>query len=314
MGKSKNRNTMDYHADDYGLSIYNSKRIVQLISMGKLDSISIIPNMSACSSAIDYLFTNWDNFIDKPLVAVHLNIVDGYSLSGIVDPLLTNEIIVDGQRREVFRTSWIRLFLSSFNIFKKKRIREMLKQEFVLQIDTVYSRLSDDINADECGKRQLRLDSHMHTHMIPVVFDAMLDAVRDLGLEEELSFVRVSKEPLIPFIKKHIMRPYNNLIKNILLNLLSYRAKRILENRGIECSLLWGLVMSGEMDEARVTQLMNDMTIKTKRKQRTMEILFHPGIVLDDEIIDNQELSDIDKEFVTSQKRNIEYNTLMNRA
>ena len=50
---------------------------------------------------------------------------------------------------------------------------------------------------------------------------------------------------------------------------------------------LWGLIMSGHMDEKRIRQLLTDIEKKGKSiTARMLEILFHPGQVLREEISD----------------------------
>ena len=47
---------------------------------------------------------------------------------------------------------------------------------------------------------------------------------------------------------------------------------------------LWGVVMSGRMDEARVKRLLPSMKERAAKKGRNLEILFHPGTVLREEL------------------------------
>ena len=58
---------LDFHADDYGVSINNSKRIIELIRSGRADSISFIPNMGCFDECMALLKDNWDGFEKKPL-------------------------------------------------------------------------------------------------------------------------------------------------------------------------------------------------------------------------------------------------------
>ena len=64
-------------------------------------------------------------------------------------------------------------------------------------------------------KKKLRIDSHQHSHMIPVVWDALTDSINDEGFDPE--YIRNSAEPLIPFLTKpSFVRTYRpvNIIKN----------------------------------------------------------------------------------------------------
>lgn len=301
----------DYHGDDYGLSMNNAIRMIQLIDAGRLDSISIIPNMTAFTQTMDYLSLKWETFKRKPLISVHLNIADGFSLSGIDDPFFTYKAEADGKECHIFHTSWIRLFLASFVPGRRKKIRSILAKEFELQIRRVQDALPDDVNSDNGrGTKKLRLDSHTHTHMIPVVFDAMMDAVEALGLMDSLSFVRVSAEPIAPFRAIRGTCPKINLVKNILLNMLSGRAERILNSRGISYSMVWGLIMSGKMDEERVGMLLPSLSAIAADKGRELEIICHPGIVLPSE--QYEEYGITDREFFRSGNRDVEYKAAMN--
>ncbi len=303
-------NRADYHGDDYALSMNNSIRMMQLIEAGRLDSISILPNMSSYDKCMDYLKQRWDSLMDKPLISVHLNIIDGYSLAGITNPMFTHRASCDGTYEYIFNTSWVKLLLCSYIPFVRARIRAELKKEFVLQIGRVYNDLPKGINSDSEDNTGLRLDSHLHTHMIPVVFDAMMDAVGELNLADKLSYVRVSREPIGPFKKIKGTYPKANLIKNLLLNMLSARAERILDKASISHGLLWGLIMSGRMDKDRMELLLPDMMKYSIGKDKILEILCHPGIVLANEQF--EEIGPDDKEAVYSPNRDIEYDAAMN--
>ncbi|MCR4748781.1 MAG: ChbG/HpnK family deacetylase [Lachnospiraceae bacterium] len=294
----------DYHADDYGLSMNNAIRMMQLLEAAKLDSISIIPNMSVFENTMEYLDLKWNTLEKKPLISIHLNIADGFSLSGIDDGFFTHKSQT-APGRFIFHTSWGRLLFTSYNPLKRNKVRALLTKEFKEQIKTVYDRLPADINFD----KQLRLDSHTHTHMIPVVFDAMLDAVDGLDLKDRLSFVRVSAEPILPFNKIKGTYPKINLVKNIILNLLSFRAERILKKRGVSYELMWGLIMSGKMDKERIGSLMPAMKTIAENKGLSLEILCHPGIILPNEQC--EEFSKDDKGFFASENRNVEYEAAM---
>lgn len=305
-----NTSVMDYHADDYALSMNNSIRMMQLIEAGRLDSISILPNMSSYDKCMDYLKQRWDSLRYKPLISVHLNIIDGYSMSGITDPMFTHRAANEGDYRYIFNTSWPKLLLCSYIPFIRARIRTELKNEFVLQIRRVYKDLPKGTNSESVDDIGLRLDSHLHTHMIPVVFDAMIDAVGELNLADKLSYVRVSREPIGPFKKIRGTYPKANLIKNILLNILSARAERILDKSTISHGLLWGLIMSGRMDKDRMELLLPYMMKYSSDKNKILEILCHPGIVLINEQF--EEIGPDDKEAVYSPNRDIEYDAAMN--
>lgn len=292
---------LDYHGDDYGISKNNCVRFVELMKAGKIDSISIIPNMGSFDDAMKYLCEQWDGIEYKPLISVHLNIMDGFSLAGLKDSMLVRESS-DGT---IMNASWGKLFIKSY-LPGKKGLRSQLTREIAAQIKRVYDNMPEGV--------ELRLDSHQHTHMIPVVFDAMIDAIDTQGLTDKVTFVRVSREPLWMFLTTDGVRgtfPVINIVKNILLNLLSGRAERILEKRGIAYGGLWGLIMTGKMDRERVDLILPKMEKYAIKGNRYIEILCHPGIVTESEKRPEYGIDDLAAFF--SDNRNVEYNMLTSR-
>lgn len=282
---------IDYHADDYAVSLNASKRILELVEAGKLDSISIIPNMSCYRECMDYLNEKWDSLPQKPLVSIHIDLVDGLSLSG-----------------EYRASTWGKLFLRSYIPgIKRRTLKEKLVAEIKEQIKCVTEDLPKGVG--------LRLDSHMHTHMIPIVFDAMFEAVDELGMGSEIDFVRISKEPLAMFLNTEGIKgtfPLVNVVKNVILNILSGRCIRKLEKRSISYGYLWGLVMSGKMDKKRIDILAPKMIDYMKNLDMYLEVLCHPGIVLPEE--DLKEYGVDDRNFLFSKNRDIEYEAAKNRT
>ena len=96
---------IDYHADDYAISVNNSKRMLELVRTNKLDSFSIISNMGCYAECMDILKKAWPTFDNKPLLSVHLNLIDGYRLSSDDNDIQNN--------------SWGKLFLNSFIPFSR---------------------------------------------------------------------------------------------------------------------------------------------------------------------------------------------------
>ena len=143
------------------------------------------------------------------------------------------------------------------------------------------------------------------------MFDDVMEAVKELGLEDELEFVRLSKEPLMMFFTTAGVKgtfPIVNVIKNIVLRVLSVRADKILKKAGITHGLLWGLIMSGKMDKDRMNILLPKMREYAEKRNAYMEILGHPGIVLESEML--PEYGPDDTEAFISENRNIEYEAM----
>lgn len=282
---------VDYHSDDYASSLNASKRILELVREGRLNSISILPNMSCYEECMEYLKKNWDSLPNKPYISIHVNLVDGMSLSG-----------------KYRASSWGKLFLRSYIPgIRHAVLKNKLTDEIKAQIKRVYEDLPEGAG--------LRLDSHVHTHMIPIVFDAMLKAVEELGLFKKLEFVRVSKEPFLMFFTTGGVVgtfPLTNVIKNVILNFLSGRCIRKLKEKTISYGYILGLIMSGRMDKERIDRLAPKVISYMKKRDMYFEIVCHPGIVLKDENLDD--FSEGDRAFQISENRNIEYDGALKRT
>lgn len=287
-------NYIDFHSDDYGISLNNSKRILELVRDGHLDSISIIPNMGQYEECIKLLKAEWDSLPIKPLISVHINLVGGVPLTPEFTPY----------------ESWGQVLIKS-HIYGPKRadMRKRIKAEVSAQISRVYKDTCDlpGING------RLRIDGHIHIQMIPLVFDSVITAIKELGLHDNLDYYRVSDEPLLPFLSTPSMWgtfPLISIVKNLILKFLSFRAKRILNMLGVEYCALWGLIMSGKMDEDRIKIMLPKMINYANKHNTTVELFCHPGIVLPEEA--SSEYGADDKIAFISENRNIEYNAMQN--
>lgn len=266
-----NRSLADIHADDYAISVHASKDILACIKEGKLNSISIVPNMSCFQECMEMLMEQWDTYEVKPLISVHLNVMEGHCSSNQED---VSDLV---DQKGFFNVSWGGLIKASYSKKIFIKIKKHLKMEIKQQIDVVQAAMPS-----ECS---LRLDSHQHTHMIPIVWKALMEVIDEMHYDVE--FIRVAKEPLSPFMKQLSLYPsYSiiNIVKNVILNWYAIRANKDLKQRNIKSMLLWGLIMSGHMDADRIIRLYEPMLGYCKQKGKNLEILFHPGTVLKEEI------------------------------
>jgi hypothetical protein len=147
--------------------------------------------------------------------------------------------------------------------------------------------------------------------MIPVVWEAVTEVVAEDRYP--LEYIRNSKEVLGVFLSEpSLWKTYRpiNFVKNRILALYSHKADRYCQEHRMEQMYLWGLVMSGRMDQDRVGKLYGKMTAKADKDGRTLEILFHPGMTLPQEV--NEELGDAAaEEFYLSADRHAEKMTVM---
>ena len=99
-------------------------------------------------------------------------------------------------------------------------------------------------------------------------------------------YIRVTREPVTPYLAEvGLWKTYKpvNWIKNLLLNFYASGMEKTIERSRPSWQsenrlmFLWGVVMSGRMDCERVHILLDRMKKKAVKKERHLEILFHPG-------------------------------------
>lgn len=289
---------IDVHADDYGLTMNTSKVILEGVNAGKLDSISIIPNMRNYKAAVE-LWKKELKVSTEPKISVHLNFMEGHCLASKEKV----DLLVDD--RGYFKLSWIDLVKFNYNPSKYKTVKNQLKAEIREQLH----RVIDDYNLIK--EKRLRVDSHQHTHMIPIVMKALLEVIEEDGLPTE--YIRISKEAVLPYLKQvkyyTTYRPIN-LIKVAILNFFSMEDEKLLEARKIPTMILSGVFMSGHMDIDRVMAVLPNLKKKAEKKNITLEVLFHPGQALAEEV-GEEFVSEDAKEFYFSMGRKIEYQAMM---
>ncbi|MDO4198871.1 MAG: ChbG/HpnK family deacetylase [Erysipelotrichaceae bacterium] len=289
----------DIHADDYGYSLNTSKDILDCMKDGYLNSISIICNMPSFEESMDMLYEEIKNLPFLPLISVHLNLVEGDS-------------VYNGSLQDY---SWGNLFIKSY--LWDKDTFEYLKKEIKAQIykvDEVVSKCIDIAETNHIPVKQkgIRIDSHVHTHLIPIVWKALIEVIQEEKLNVE--FIRNPKEPIVPFFKQKSLVPkYNvvNMVKNRILMFYSGKVDRYCRKNDMDTMYMWGLIMSGEMDIERISKIYPDMEKYCERHKRPLEILFHPGLALKEEdcVEMNPESS---KAFNMSDNRKIENKAVRN--
>ena len=302
-GKNKmtGRIRIDIHADDYALSVNTSREMLRLMKDGVLDSISIVPNTGAYRECIEMLKAELKSLPFLPMLSVHINLVEGICLSKS-----------QKGKKVLMKTGWGSLFLASYNPFKRSKVKADIKKEMTEQVKVVRTAVEELLTmAGEkgipCGQKKLRIDSHQHSHHIPIVREALFELIEENGFEVE--YIRNSKEPLLPFLRERsLISSYRavNIVKNLILKLYSGAIDRNDQQNGREHMYLWGLVMSGRMDKERIGKVFGGMVERAERDGRALEILFHPGRMDAGELTDETDRDAADS-FYLSADRNAEY-------
>ena len=271
---------VSFHADDFALAVASSKDIIALCRQGKVDSLSVIPNISCFDGCMKLYQEALPSFPRPVTLSVHLNVMEGRPVSNF----LSLKDLADG--KGLFKVSWLSLLAASFTPWKRGRVRRQLAQELAAQIRRC-------LGTGLFDKKAVSLDSHQHPHHIPVFFDALMDAVAEVEKEGcTVTCIRCSEDPLLPYLSTPAVygkiKPAN-VIKCLMLNLLSAKVKRGLRKKGITPTYLSGVFFSGAMTEGNLRPVLPKLIALADRKGRPLELLFHPGRVPPEEIASRDE-------------------------
>lgn len=272
-------------ADDYGISKISNTRIEECFKDGVLNKISVLPNG-------DISNLNEQLLDENVKLSLHLNLIEGYPLSKKEDVSL---IVSD---KGVFKYSFIGLFFLS--IFGNRSLLEkQLYNEIKMQIDFWKKKMGE--------KTPIFIDSHQHTHMIPLIFRTLMRVIKEENVEVE--YIRIPAEPILPYIKSPSLyfkfRPIG-LIKQWLLKFLKFANRKELKKANIKSALFMGILFSGQLTEDKINKLLPYY----KKQNENIEIAFHPGYLESGESLIDGFRQNF-KKFYYSKWRRIEYDTLL---
>ncbi len=277
-------------ADDYGVSAATNGRIENCLKNGALNKVSVLPN-GDISDFLERLSK------DSEQLSLHINLVEGRPLSKPEDVGL----LIDDNG--YFKYSFIGLFLLSFSP-KRKELENQIYKEIQSQIKFWKKAFADKVIPS--------IDSHQHTHMIPLVFKTMMRVIKDEGLC--VQYMRVPAEPVLPYIltpSLYLSYTPTGLIKQWLLKALAFVNLRELKKTKIRYGYFMGAMFSGRLNETRIKKLLPHYLKLAQKNNKDIEIGFHPGYLKGgEELICG--CRDGFKKFYFSPWRNIEYDTLMN--
>ncbi|MBL0684172.1 carbohydrate deacetylase [Aquimarina mytili] len=249
------------HADDFGIGNEITDNILDCIHNGVINSTSIVCNTEFFSYGID----KYKSISEKVRICLHLNLVEGTPLT----PKQDADLIIDetGEFKYSFLMLWLTYSLSSGD--RKAKFREQIKREIEYQVIKYQNAIGN--------QTPLRVDSHMHFHMIPFVFECLLE----VSEKHNITFIRNPYELKYSYgyarMKNHISL---NFIKNILLNRLSKKYITKAKKKGIQTNEYFvGVLSTGRMTYKDVSSALS--RVKSKKSPDSVDILFHPGGVKD---------------------------------
>jgi len=246
-------------ADDFGLSEGITTDILDAVDHGLVTSVSVIANGTGFEHAICEYRKRRGFYL-----TVHLNLMEGRALCPADQlPDLVDE---KGCFRHSFQSLYL-LHLRSGNPQRAALCRQ-IRAEFGAQLDRVASCIG--------SRSGLRADSHLHVHMIPFVFDVLMELHDEFGFE----YVRCLDEPFfLAFDGLGSLRNYAglNIAKHAILKTFASRALPRLRSREVpHCRHFIGVLFTGNMREAAVRSALARLDDRCEAGQ-IVEILFHPG-------------------------------------
>lgn len=266
---------IDFHADDYILTQASDKDILDLCKNQQVQSISLMVNMDRFDKAIPLLKTVQERGSSKIKMSIHLNFMEGRSCA---QKELVPDLVDD---LGYFTASWGKLLKWSYTSRKRAEIKRQLRDEILAQTHKT-------LESKVLGNQKLRFDSHQHPHMIPVVWEALLEAVdilKDEGYETE--FIRNSRDIMLPYLKHpKLYLSYSpvNLVKCCILNFFAHRVAGDLKKRNLPKNLVCGVLFSDYMDYDRLKVIIPSYIQCSEKSDSTVEVLFHPGKAISEEL------------------------------
>ena len=236
------------NADDFGMSAAFNQAVLEGYQAGILKSASLVANGEAFEEACKNVIPACPDLG----VGIHLNVIEGKSLCLNLDKLTDEE----GN----FNNSFGQLLLKSLN-HKDNTFMEQLEKEFRAQIEEVMKRT-----------KVTHIDSHVHTHSIPRIFELVCSLAKEYGIKQIRT--QFEKPYIMPDIHRHLTLAYPiNLIKVMLLNFFTLINEHTVKD--------YELNTNDYLIGVTYTSMMNSLAISyglmaIKQDDVTVEALIHP--------------------------------------
>lgn len=237
------------NADDFGMSKPLNKAILEGYTAGLLKSASLVANGKAFDEALEKVIPNCPELG----VGIHLNIMEGKSLCADLTTLTDK----DGN----FNNTYLQLLIKSYNP-KEKEFFEELEREFRRQIEKIMSKT-----------RVSHIDSHMHIHSIPPIFDLVCRLAKEYGINQVRT--HFEKFYLVPEFDRHFkLKFWQNLLRSMLLGLFTIFNEATVHKHELKTNdYLIGLLYDTMTDSLAISYAMNVI----KYNKVTVEAFIHPS-------------------------------------
>lgn len=236
------------NADDFGLSMDLNRAVLEGYKYGLLKSASLVANGDAYDEAVNTILPQCPDLG----VGVHLNVIEGKSICTDLKSLTDS--------KGIFNNSYIQLLIKAYNP-KDVDFMEELEREFRRQIEKVMSKT-----------KVSHIDSHVHVHSIPKIFDLVCRLAKEYGINQVRT--QFEKPYFVPDFQKHMNLKYPlNIIKSILLGAFTVVNETTCYNYGLKTNdYLIGILYTSMMDAMTVSYGI----MPYKNKEVTVEALIHP--------------------------------------
>lgn len=224
------------NADDFGMSKAFNRAVLDGYHNGFLTSASICPNGKTFDTAVNEVIPECPNLG----IGVHLNIIEGKSL-------------LDSA---TFNNGYFKLIhLANDPLFLQK-----VEKEFRLQIEKVLQHTKAD-----------HLDSHVHVHAIPKIFELTCKLAKEYGIKQVRT--QFEKFYMIPDVKKHLNVKYPpNIAKIILLNAFTMQNRELIKQYDLTTNdYILGVGYTGMMDDKTILKGLSAIN-----ENAVVEALIHP--------------------------------------
>ena len=234
-------------ADDFGISEKTNVAVKKGFCDGILTSTCIMANGEAFEHAVEIL----PDFKEISM-GVHLNIIEGKSF------LPPEKVLSFCNAEGLYNKSFAALLSKSSD----KRFLQEVEADFRLQIEKILNHIQVS-----------HINSHVHTHSIPKIFEITCKLAREYGIK----YIRTQTEIpyIIPSVKKHLRFEYPiNLVKAVLLGAFStINYQTLIENEVLTNDYFIGVAYTGNMDEDSFLH-----GLKAIKKDAVVEAILHPTI------------------------------------
>ena len=223
-----------FTADDFGYNKAFNKAVFKAFKEGMLNSAALMVNCEGFFEAVE-MFKDMKGCH----LSVHLNIIEGNSLS----------------TSETFKDWFFKIWQKTYD----KNYMNFLEKEFRAQIEKVLKFYKADM-----------LNSHVHTHAIPKIFEMTCKLAKEYGID----YVRTQFEKPYYVKGKVLKSSYPiNMAKVALLNSFTLKNRKVIEKYGLKTNdYIIGVNYTANMDENTIKYGLK----KLPQKAKNAEILVHP--------------------------------------